>query len=332
MNKKQSKSQGSNDLKKETLSQVLNLLRTNTQNIFNLESSNFHGFNTYADDNNTSNINNDNIPHNPTDNPLNHSTPIPSTGNNINNSNTSSPNVSPAVTNKREHNILKRRGHKYSKSATSAIDYKAVQEKVKELGLKNNNSELLSIDWGRPRSNSEATTSSVTTTIIDSDSSTTASPASKKKGKREKRTSGKSLAPVMPFTITAPTRHKGTSLLDVDDEIEKEDSSSVVLVDKRPSSDTLVALPSNASKDARKIKQKATSASNINASAQPSGNGYFDKFMKEFYPYLPSPASAPPPRPYTPSHPVCLLFFFLLYFLYCLIITYEHFLLVLRNK
>lgn len=301
MNIKNSNSKSAKDLKTETLSQVLNLLRTNTQNIFHLESLNIPGVDPSINNNFNDNIIN---------NPLAQSTPIHS-GNN-NNGNNISPNVSPAVINKKDHPVKPKINHKHSRSATTAADYRLAQERARELALKNN-PELLSIDWGRPRSYSEA----IPPTILESSAplSSTASPASKKKGKKEKRASGtKPLAPVMPFTST-PTRPRGNSLLTVETEVEKEDIS-LISVDTDPSSETLVAL--NASKDGRKLKKKANSQiiPPHSAPTTPSSNGYFDKFMKDFYPHLPNPSSSSTgttptsTRPSTPTHPpVCFLLF-----------------------
>jgi hypothetical protein len=255
MNIGKGQSRSADDLKKEAISQVINLLRTNTQNIFHLEKLDIPILDADVDDANN----------------INYSDPLP------------------APTNKKVSTLKLPKGHhKHSRSATTAADYKIAQEKALEWHASTPASELLSIDWSsRPRSYSEAPTP----TFLSNAAPPPTSPSVKRKGKKDKEKRGsKPLAPVMAFTST-PKR--GTSLLDVDTGSGiGEDTNALI---DNGCNETLIALNASKEKDKKHLKKKDRATSQIITPVYAVGNGYFDKFMSDFYPNLPSSRSSTPP-------------------------------------
>jgi hypothetical protein len=211
------------DLKRESIAQVINLLRTNTQNIFHLENHDYDptqdpNINTTTNNNNTTSNNNtttNNTNNNYNNNNYNSNNYSNNYNNNYNNFNSLAP---PSLANKKI-STLKERGHKYSKSATTSADFKSAvslsnqsnfqwDSRINEGkgGGAAGDGDLLGVgevagDWmkGRPRSYSESTSSPLSFLDSDPNSPSLSPTISKKKGKKEKRSS-KPLAPVMPFT------------------------------------------------------------------------------------------------------------------------------------
>lgn len=253
--------------KRESISQVINLLRTNTQNIFHLENS-----------------------QNSLEN--NH---------NLSTSATLTPTYN--ASNKKISNLKEKQGHKHSKSTTSAMDLKSA------ISLAQGMTSMGFFEWdrptttapvnpdpfglggddvwrgSRPRSYSESYHSPP---ILDADSpsssaSISPTPTKKTKGKRDKEKRGsKPLAPVMAFT-TGPSNRKSLP----------PGEGGVLSVSADASCDeTLVAL--NASRDkARKLKKKESHSLTNLPTLTPSPPGYFDKFMMDFYPELPTTSTTP---------------------------------------